>query len=329
MPPRSLTVSVVIATYTFDRWESLARTIGAAQRQTYPPVEVIVSVDHNPDLTVAARRAWADGDVTVIDSRYPGDVGSAKNSGLEVASGDIVLFIDDDVTPPADLIAKLVRIYDEDATAQGIGVAATPDFDTARPRFLAPEFDWIVGCTYRGLPSTRGPMGRMVGSCMSARREALLAVRGFHADHHSDLDISHRLIARYGWDCLVFDPDLVVSHQVPASRVTFRYLAHRVFSTNRGKVRVIEDLGEGGNNASDRAFVSRFLLRYLPRHLASVRSGGWQAALGGISFIALAAAGNAAGRIDSWLGRSQPELTQGLDPERSTPEPSETGSRHA
>jgi GT2 family glycosyltransferase len=319
--PEPMTISVVIATHTVDRWESLQGAVAAAQEQTRPPQEIVVSVDHNPELSSTARAKWDGTEVRVVDSRYPGRSGSTKNSGLEAARMDLVVFIDDDVTPPVDLLERLARIYEDDPAIKAVGVAALPNFETGRPAWLGEEFDWTIGCTYRGLPTKRGPMGRMVGSCMSARREALLAVRGFHADHHDDLDISHRLIDRYGWNSLVFEPDIAVSHLAPAARTNWRYLSNRVYTTNRDKVRAMQDLGSGANSASDRAFVLRFVFRYLPEHLAHPRSGGWQRAAGGIGFVTVAALGSVLGRIDAKRGRILPSLTLGLEFTAPAPPP--------
>ena len=313
MPPTPpATVSVVIATHTLDRWELLVDAVTSALAQSQPPQEVIVAVDHNPELAEAARDRFADDPVTVVDSRYPGRSGSTKNSGLEVTKGDLVVFIDDDVSAPSDLLARLLHIYATSPETQAIGVNAVPRFESERPRWLPYEFDWAFGCSYRGLPTRRGPMGRMIGSCMSARREALFAVAGFHADHHDDLDISHRIISRYGYDSLVFEPGIEVRHFVPDERVKFRYFAQRVFETNRDKVRVMRDLADGGNHRSDVSFVARFLLRYLPGYLLSPRSGGWARAAAGLTAVALAALGNALGRLDLVLGRTTPAVTRGL-----------------
>jgi glycosyltransferase involved in cell wall biosynthesis len=314
MSSNDLSVSIVIATHTLDRWALLVEAVTAALAQTHAPIEVIVAVDHKPELAEAVRARFISDPVRVVDSRYPGRSGSTKNAGLEAATADVVVVVDDDVSAPIDLVERLVEIYTTTASTQAVGVNAMPRFESERPRWLPLEFDWAFGCSYRGLPTQRGPMGRMIGSCMSARRDALLSVKGFHADHHDDLDISHRLIDRYGYASVLFEPGIEVMHFVPDERVKFPYFARRIYETNRDKVRVMRDLEDGGNHRSDVAFVSKFLFRYLPGYLASPQAGGWRQAGAGLAAIFLAASGNVVGRVNLALGRTEPAVTRGLEP---------------
>ena len=43
-------VSVVICCYTMDRFDLLMRAIQSVRAQTYPPPQILVVVDNNPDL---------------------------------------------------------------------------------------------------------------------------------------------------------------------------------------------------------------------------------------------------------------------------------------
>src|SRR5579862_4500875 len=48
-------VSVVICAYTEKRWDELLAAIDSVQRQTVPPKDVIVVIDHNSDLLQRVR----------------------------------------------------------------------------------------------------------------------------------------------------------------------------------------------------------------------------------------------------------------------------------
>ncbi len=50
-----LDVSVMICTYTEKRWPYLVAAVASIQRQTTPPHEIIVVVDHNASLLERAR----------------------------------------------------------------------------------------------------------------------------------------------------------------------------------------------------------------------------------------------------------------------------------
>jgi glycosyltransferase involved in cell wall biosynthesis len=92
-------LSVVIPTR--DRADVLERCLAALQREQ--PDEVVVvddgSADHTPD--VLARNPW------VRARRLTGEGRSAaKNAGVEAATGDVVLFMDDDVIATPGLVQR-------------------------------------------------------------------------------------------------------------------------------------------------------------------------------------------------------------------------------
>ena len=41
------------------------------------------------------------------------------------------------------------------------------------------EFNWVVGCTHRGMPSTTAPVRNLIGCNMSFRREVFSRIGGF------------------------------------------------------------------------------------------------------------------------------------------------------
>ena len=58
----------------------------------------------------------------------------------------------------------------------GVGGAATPAWETAEPAWWPGEFGWVVGCSYRGQPTTTSPVRNLMGCNMSLRRTVLAAV---------------------------------------------------------------------------------------------------------------------------------------------------------
>ena len=90
MPP----VTVVICTYSEERWEQLIRCLGSIEEQTRPPDEVVLVVVPNPQLEAAARAQFPR--VTVMANRQARGLSGARNTGVEAAHGDTVVFLDDD-----------------------------------------------------------------------------------------------------------------------------------------------------------------------------------------------------------------------------------------
>jgi glycosyltransferase involved in cell wall biosynthesis len=101
-----MTLSVVIPTR--DRASILARSLKALRPQA--PDEVVVVDDGSKDDTpeVLAASSW------VRSVRLGGNGRSAaKNAGVEAATGDVVLFMDDDVIATEGLVARHARHHAE------------------------------------------------------------------------------------------------------------------------------------------------------------------------------------------------------------------------
>jgi cellulose synthase/poly-beta-1,6-N-acetylglucosamine synthase-like glycosyltransferase len=195
-----LTVSVVICAYTLDRWDLLQRAVASVLAQNVPAEEVIVVIDHNPELAERCRARWpwgSDFRVRVVENVYSGRLGSARNTALELVAGEIVAFLDDDACAPPDWLGRLVAAYESEEQVMAVGGAPEPEFECPRPSWFPFEFDWVFGCSYRGLPVARAPARRLIGANMSVRRSAILAVGGFHSDDHDDMDLSHRVGASW------------------------------------------------------------------------------------------------------------------------------------
>jgi GT2 family glycosyltransferase len=301
------TVSVVICAYTEKRWGQLCEAVASVSAQSVPVREVIVCTDHNADLAMRARRhlakaAGAAPRVTVVENRYEGHLGSARNTGVEEASGEIVAFLDDDAAAHPDWLKFLLEPYAQPGVV-AVGGAPLPIFETARPRWFPPQLDWVFGCAYDGLPTTRQPVRRLIGASMSARRGALQAIGGFHSDNHDDMDMCHRLAALRPAPQILYEPRAVVFHHVGAERVTWRYFWRRCFFVNKGKVRAFRDMGDAANLDADLAFVIRSVRRSagaLFHGRRGHRVDGLLRLAALLVGIALAAGGHMAGR---WEGR--------------------------
>lgn len=109
-------VSVVIA--TFDRSETLARSIDSVLAQTRSCEELIV-VDHgSQDRTAAVIDSFGPRVKAVHLSRDPsGRPAVSRNAGLRAASGSLVSFLDDDDIWEPNKIEVQLDAYDEDPDA--------------------------------------------------------------------------------------------------------------------------------------------------------------------------------------------------------------------
>ena len=294
-------VSVVICAYTEERWDTLAGAARAAAGGTLAPREVIVVCDHAPALEARVRAELPF--VAAVPNDGPRGLSGARNAGLETSSGDIVAFLDDDALPAPDWLERLVAAY-ADPRVVGVGGAAEPVFPAERPAFLAPEFDWVVGCTYRGLPETAHPVRNLIGANMSFRRDALVRAGGFvpgigrvgtRPVGCEETELCIRLTQRDPEAVLLYDPAVAVRHVVTAERTTLRYYARRCWAEGRSKALVAARVGRQDALASERRHALRTLPRALRAALRRADAAGAARALAIVTGLAITTAGYLAG----------------------------------
>ena len=106
-PPR---VSVVVPTY--NRRARLARVFGGLDRQTVPPstFELVIVDDGSKDDTQSWLAANTTRSYAVKTLRQDnGGPARARNAGVAAATGELILFIDDDVEPTPEHCAEHLR----------------------------------------------------------------------------------------------------------------------------------------------------------------------------------------------------------------------------
>jgi cellulose synthase/poly-beta-1,6-N-acetylglucosamine synthase-like glycosyltransferase len=262
----TLTVSVIICAYTLERWELMKEALASVVRQELAPLEVFLCVDHNEALyerstqELPAMTADAPWTLNIIQNRFDTHLGGARTTAAEIATGDILAFLDDDAAATPSWLATLTPHY-SDANIVAVGGAPVAKYETARPRWLPFECNWIFGCAYRGLPESVGPINHMIGANMSVRRAVLMSWGGFQSDNHDDMDLSHRAIHAHGLRSVLFDPNAIVYHFVPSTRLTWTYFWRRCFFVNKGKVAAFRTMGQASNLNAELKFAGRSLTR--------------------------------------------------------------------
>ncbi|MFW6384790.1 MAG: glycosyltransferase, partial [Halodesulfurarchaeum sp.] len=171
--------SVVICTYAMERYEAFSEAVESALAQTYEPLEVVIVVDGNEAVY---ERVQADfcGEENVVchcNDENRG-ISYSRTKGGELASGEIVAFVDDDATAEPDWIETLVEVY-ETTDAIAVGGDVKPDWQTEKPSWFPEEFYWLVGVVEPGFADDGEEVRNVYGSNISYRREAFLEVGGY------------------------------------------------------------------------------------------------------------------------------------------------------
>jgi glucosyl-dolichyl phosphate glucuronosyltransferase len=310
--------TVVICVYTEKRWDDIVTAVGSVAAQDVRAAEVLVVVDHNPALLERARAkfgAGSDGDVRVLANAHRQGLSGARNTAVAAASGDVVVFLDDDAAArPGWLRALLTPYADPDVVA--VGGVAHPLFPDTRPGLLPTggssadatgELDWVVGCTYTGQPTERAEVRNLMGCNMSVRREVFARVGGFAEDlgrigrnplgcEETELCIRIRQsYRRMGRDArVVFEPAAQVDHRVSGDRVRWAYLRRRSWSEGLSKAAVSRLVGSDDALSTERAYVATVLPGAVAREL---RAGRPTSALAIVTALAATAAGYLRGRL--------------------------------
>jgi GT2 family glycosyltransferase len=300
-------ISVVIPCFAAERFDDVVDCVAALRRQTVSPAEIVVVVDHNPALLERLRAAVPD--VRAIPNRELKGSSGARNTGIASTAGDIVAFFDDDAAPEPECLELLSTHYADERVA-GVGGGVVPDWHSARPRWFPPEFDWVVGCTYRGLPTRPAALRNLLGANMSFRRDALEAAGGFSADMArrgryplgvDDTELCIRVQRSVPGSVLVYVPEARARHKVPRSRETWRYFLTRCFAEGRAKAALTTVSGPGTSLSSERSYVVRVLPAGVVRGVADAvtarNRGGLQRSLAIVTALLVTSAGYVAGRL--------------------------------
>jgi glycosyltransferase involved in cell wall biosynthesis len=262
---RTLDVSVVICAYTEARWDDLVAAVDSVQRQSAPPREIIVVIDHNPTLLEHVRTHIPG--VIAVENREPRGLSGARNSGVAMAQGQVIAFLDDDAVAASDWLEQLGEGY-EDPQVLGVGGAIKPLWLSGRPRWFPEEFNWVVGCTYRGMPRTRAPVRNLIGCNMSFRRTVFGAIGGFrsgigrvgtHPVGCEETEFSIRVRQRCPQSVLLYEPRTRVHHLVPTSRACWDYFRARCYAEGLSKALVSRSVGAKDGLASERTYTFRTL----------------------------------------------------------------------
>jgi glycosyltransferase involved in cell wall biosynthesis len=153
--------------------------------------ELIVVDDASTDATARVAAQWADR-VVSLPGR-PHGPGYARNRGVEVCSGEWIMFIDADVRIHADTLSHVVRIIESDPSIDAMFGAYDdapdePDF-VSQYRNLLHRYVHLQGA---------GDASTFWAGCGAIRRSAYVAVGGFDEQRYprpqiEDIELGYRL----------------------------------------------------------------------------------------------------------------------------------------
>ena len=277
------TFSVVICAYTEQRWDDVLAAVRSVQEQSVPPLEILLVIDHNPALL--ERLAVELPEVRVVPNQQERGLSGGKNTGVALARGTVIAFLDDDAVAEPDWLKAMAAAYTRPEVA-GVGGMTRPLWETGRPRWFPEEFDWVVGCTFIGRDP--GPVRNVLGGNASFRREVFAAAGGFPTgigrtsastrplgceETEFCIRVSHRLPGAV----FLYEPLAVIWHRAPAARERFRYFLSRCYAEGLSKALVTRSVGVADGLSAERTYtrvtLRRGVLRGLRQGLRGDRGG--------------------------------------------------------
>lgn len=248
--------AVVICAHTADRLQQTLRAVASVQAQQPPPTEIIVVVDHNSRLQDRLTELLAG--VRVEANKNERGLSGARNTGVELSTAEVIVFLDDDAAGQPGWLAGLRRHF-ADPAVLGVGGRIDPDWSTGRPDWWPTEFDWVIGCSYTG--QRPGTVRNLIGANASFRRE-LFADSGFASGIGRSSGIRRPVGCEETEFCIRagkarpdgefrYDDRAAVTHWVPPERQSFAYFRSRCFAEGLSKAQVTQRVGVGAGLASE------------------------------------------------------------------------------
>jgi len=291
--------SVIVCAYSNERLPQLKETIASLQNQTYPPSDIVLIVDHNPELEDELRSLAGDS-LRIAPNSGERGLANARNTGILLAEGEIVAFIDDDAAAETKWLEELVACYD-DPEVIGAGGRIEPVWEGGgKPSWLPDEFLWIVGCSYRGM--AEGSIRNMIGCNMSFRASVFEEVGVFNPDigrlgtHPlgcEETEICIRALERSPGKKIMYAPGALVQHHSTLSRQTVGYFARRCYFEGVSKV-VVRRLWGAAATSAEAGYLSRTLPSAVLReagNLVRLRDPGGSASRIGMTALGVGAVG--------------------------------------
>ena len=256
----SLTFTVIICAYTENRWDDLVAAVASIEQQQLTPSQIIIVIDHNAALYYKARHQFCD--LIVLKNQHQQGLSGARNSGIEKATGDVIAFMDEDAEAMPNWLETLANSYSA-KNILGVGGSINPSWMNGRPSWFPKEFDWVVGCTYLGMPEQPAPVRNLIGCNMSFRKAVLVELGGFQEDMGrigtkplgcEETEFCIRIHQNWPKAVLLFQPEAAVLHRVPSTRGRWHYFKSRCYSEGISKAQVALHRGQKDALSNERHY---------------------------------------------------------------------------
>jgi len=198
-------ISVVIPSYNSE--STIIPVLTALKNQTYQQDYEIILVDSSDDRTPQLVKEQFP-EVRFHHFNVKTDPGTARNRGIQMSSGDPILFIDSDCTPSPDWIEKMAaahKNFDYEAIGGAVENGNKPDNNTAWAGYIAEFREFLPGHTAHLVDH--------IPTCNISYKRRVFGNDTFNPHYYpqEDLEFNHRL--RQTGGRIYFDPSIRIYHR--------------------------------------------------------------------------------------------------------------------
>jgi len=246
---KPMSITVVLCTY--NRHQSLHTALNSVAASVLPESvewEVLVVDNNSTDQTRKVAQEFCNrhpGRFRYLFEAQPGK-SYALNSGIREARGNILAFMDDDVTVHPNWLHNLTAALSKDEWA-GAGGRIMPEWTFSPPRWLSADSRHAAGPLVGFDPSPNA--GRLkeapIGTNMAFRKDMFEKYGYFRIDlgprpgseiRNEDTEFGDRLLS--GGERLRYEPSALVFHPVTSNRINKEYFLKWWF--NKGKSNILQ-----------------------------------------------------------------------------------------
>ncbi len=223
-------VSVIICTYNRDRHIGRALESLISQKASPQDFEIIVIDNNSTDGTADILREFQNKygrefNIKVAKESRQG-LSFARNRGIELASGEIISFIDDDAIAAPDFIGNIIKNMHKFPGYLAFGGKVLPKYeDGTEPAWMSPYIERIISVVDMGNEYKEFKKTYPVGCNMLFRKEIFDKVGKFNTRLRlrSDDKYIFLKIKEAGFPVLYL-PDVVVQHFIDSFRTGMDYI---------------------------------------------------------------------------------------------------------
>jgi glycosyltransferase involved in cell wall biosynthesis len=212
-----LKLSVIIPTY--NRYAFLKKCLQSICNQTFSSegYEIIVIDDGSTDDTESISKKFKNNKINFHFHRQENaGPAAARNLGVALSSGDILVFIDDDCVAPADFLRNIDYCFENYSEADVCVGKIIPVFDNIFLRQTTKYLEKKYRKESNTIVSQATPKTELRTDCSAVKKECFVSVGGFDTKFKlpsgEDVDLGFKLLER-GFKILFTSKVVIYHHQ--------------------------------------------------------------------------------------------------------------------